>query len=131
MLLAGVTADATAVFNVLSGSLPTLPGATVAQARLVATSVTVGVTNTVATLSAGNIEDASFAAGFVPSILTELHSATRQIVVALQTPNPVPPGAAASARSAAATSADGVPTLTGVKHRAARSTAKSQAARHD
>jgi hypothetical protein len=86
-----VTTNATAVFDVLSGSLPTLIGATVAQARLVATSATAVVTNTVAALSAGNIEDASFAADFVPSILTELHSATRQIVAALRTPNPVPP----------------------------------------
>lgn len=190
-VVAGVTTNATAVFNVVAGSLPTLIGATVAQARLVATSATAVVTNTVAALSAGNIEDAwnaavdgllgptglpgtvlnlsigqgvqiapitgatqadiqaSFAAGFVPSILTELHSATRQIVVALQTPNPVPPvaavsattstgasvrsstTAATSARSAAATSADGVSTHTGVKHRAARATATSSAARHD
>jgi hypothetical protein len=86
-----VTTNATAVFDVLSGSLPTLIGATVAQARLVATSATAVVTNTVAALSDGNIEDASFSADFVPSILTELHSATRQIVAALQTPNPVPP----------------------------------------
>ena len=35
---------------------------------------------------------ATFAASFAPSILTELQSATREIVAALQTPNPVPPG---------------------------------------
>jgi len=128
--VAGVTANATAVFNVLSSSLPTLICTTVAEGRL-ATAV---VTNTVAALSAGNIEGASnaavggplgptglpgtvlhlsigqgvqiapitgatradiqttLAASFAPIILPELQSATRQIVAALQTPNPVPPG---------------------------------------
>jgi hypothetical protein len=126
-VVAGVTTNATAVFNVLSGSLPTLIDAPVAQGRLVATSATAVVTNTVAALSAGNIEDAwnaavdgllgptglpdtvrnlsigqgmqiapitgatpadiqaFFAAGSVPSILTELHSETRQIVVSATT----------------------------------------------
>ena len=125
-VVAGVTANATVVFNVLSSSLPTLIGTTVAYGRL-ATAV---VTNTVAALSAGNIEDAwnaavdgplgptglpgtvlklsigqsvqiapitgatraDIQAGFLPGVLTELHTATREIVAALQTPNPVPPG---------------------------------------
>jgi len=115
-VVAGVTTNAAAVFNVLSSSLPTLIGTTVAEGRL-ATAV---VTNTVAALSAGNIEDASnaavdgllgptglrgtvlhlstgqgvqiapitgatradiqatFAAAFAPSIITELQSATRR-----------------------------------------------------
>ena len=111
-VVAGVTTNATAGFNVLSGSLPTLIGATVAQGRLVATSATAVVTGTMAALSAGNIEDAwnatvdgllgrvqiapitgatpadiqvSVTAGSVPSILTELQSATRQIVVSATT----------------------------------------------
>jgi hypothetical protein len=120
-----------AVFNVLSGSLPTLIGATVAQARLVATSATAVHTDTVAALSAGNPEDASFAAGFVPSIHTELHSATRQIVAALQTPNPVPPVAAVSATTrAAANVCSATPAATSARSAGATS-AKSSAARHD
>jgi hypothetical protein len=126
-----VRTNATAAFNVLSGSLPTLIGATGAQARLVATSATAVVTNTVAALSAGNIEDASFAAGFVPSILTELHSAIRQIVAALQTPNPVPQVAAVSppARTGA-TVRSATPAATAARSVAA-TFAKSKAARHD
>jgi hypothetical protein len=129
--LAGVKANAEAAFNVLSGSLPTLIGATVAQARPVATSATAVATNTVATLSAGNIEDASFAAGFVPSILTELQSATRQIVVALQTPNPVPPVAAVSATTRAGADVGSTTTAAASAHSAAATSANSSAARHD
>jgi len=140
----GVITNATAVFNVLAGSLPTLIGATLAQAQLVAASTVAVASSTVAALSAGNVQgawnaavdgllgptgvpgtllnltigegvqiapitgatpaaiQASFAAGFVPSILTELQSATRQVVAALQTPNPVPPAAAASTTAHAA-----------------------------
>ena len=179
----GVITNATAVFNVLAGSLPTLIGATLAQAQLVAASTIAVANSTVAALSAGNFQgawnaavdgllgptgvpgtllnltigegvqiapitgatpaaiQASFAAGFVPSILTELQSATRQVVAALQTPNPVPPVAAASitaraaaaSRAAAATSgssaaAAGPSKNTPVKHRAVRAAARSSAA---
>lgn len=130
-VLAGVTTNATAVFNVLSGSLPTLIGATVAQSRLVATSATAVVTNTVAALSAGTIEDASFAAGFVPSILTELHSATREIVVALQTPNPVPPVAAVSATTRTGVNVRSATTAATSARSAAATSAKSSAACRD
>ena len=53
-----VVAHASAVVETLVGSLPTLLGVTVAQASVVAASVTAVLTNTVAALGGGDIEGA-------------------------------------------------------------------------
>ena len=57
-VLQSVVTHASAVIGTLVGSLPTLLGVTLAQAQVVAASVTAVFTNTVAALSGGNIQGA-------------------------------------------------------------------------
>ena len=57
-VLQSVVTHASAVIGTLVGSLPTLLGVTVAQAQVVAASVTAVLTNTVAALGGGDIEGA-------------------------------------------------------------------------